>query len=567
MKFPRLKYILPIFFAALSLISGQPRRETRAVWIVTNFHLDWPPRNANVEELKSSLDEIFFNIRSKNFNTVYFQSLIKGSALYKSSILPEVPYFTAPGSDTLFFDPLKYAILLAHKYGLEIHAWVNTARVFSGDETEFLDNPKHVVNTHPEWIEKIKQNGETSLWLNFGNPRARFFMVSALVELAERYPVDGIQLDFIRYPGHNISDMPEYIAFGDTLDLDDWRRENIDKFVHSLHDSLRAVNHFLKIGATPFGIYKNLPDAEGSEAFYTVYQDSRLWLKNGWVDYLTPQIYWDINHNPRFDALAVDWVKHSYGRNIVLGTAPYKKQVYKELDKIITLSREIKANGLAFFRYGFIRNRSFPEFDSFVFPAQMPWLDPNVPLPPTGFTATAGSSDNRISLSWKKSLSENIKYYSLYSIDEEAGFESKQLVSLFSGNSNFVVYTIKRPSKIKYKYELCSVSKLWNESKPSSKKPEIVLSRLNNLIKEPDLIPLRPLLIKGENRLTLCYFAENEFPFKIEVSNKKGTNSLSVNLHAGINYIDLPGGVNFSSVKLINLKTNHEITLRNNRRQ
>ncbi len=567
MNFFRMKYISLIFFMALSLLLGQPQRETRAVWVVTNFHLDWPPRNANVEKLKNSLDEIFFNIRSKNFNTVYFQSIFKGSALYKSSILPEVPYFIAPGSDTLFFDPLKYAISLAHKYGLEIHAWVNTARVYSGDETEFLDNPKHIVNTHPEWIEKIKQNGETSLWLNFGDPHARMFMVSALVELAKRYPVDGIQLDFIRYPGRNISDMPEYIAFGDTLDLDDWRRENINKFVHSLHDSLRAVNHFLKIGATPFGIYKNLPDAEGSEAFYTVYQDSRLWLKNGWVDYLAPQIYWDINHNPRFDSLAVDWVKYSYGRNIVLGTAPYKKRVYKELDKIITLSRKINASGLAFFRYGFIRNRSFPEFNSFVFPAEMPWLDSHTPLPPTDFTVSSDSATNRITLSWKRSLSENIKYYSLYTVDNDNGYENKRLISLLASNSNFVSYTIKRPSKIKYRYELCSVNKLWNESKPSDKKPEIVLTRLNNLMETPDLIPLKPLLIKGESRLTLCYFAENELPFKIEVSDKVKTNSILVNLQTGINYIDLPGGVNFLSVKLINLKTNQEITLSNNSRQ
>ncbi len=567
MNFSRMKYISLIFFAALSLLLGQPRRETRAVWVVTNFHLDWPPHNASVEELKNSLDEIFFNIRSKNFNTVFFQSIFKGSALYKSSILPEVPYFTASGSDTLFFDPLKYAISLARKYGLEIHAWVNTARVYSGDEMEFLDNPKHIVNTHPEWIEKIKQNGETSLWLNFGNPHARMFMVSAFVELAKRYPVDGIQLDFIRYPGHNISDMPEYIAFGDTLGLDDWRRENINKFVHSLHDSLRSVNHFLKIGATPFGIYKNIPDAEGSEAFYTVYQDSRLWLKNGWVDYLAPQIYWDINHNPRFDSLAVDWVKHSYGRNIVLGTAPYKKRVYKELDKIITLSREINASGLAFFRYGFIRNRSFPEFNSFVFPAEMPWLDSHTPLPPTDFTVSSDSATNRITLSWKRSLSENIKYYSLYTVDNDNGYENKRLISLFAANSNFVSYTIKRPSKIKYRYELCSVNKLWNESKPSDKKPEIVLTRLNNLIEKPDLIPLKPLLIKGERRLTLCYFAENESSFKIEVSDKEKTNSILVNLQTGINYIDLPGGVNFLSVKLINLKTNREITLSNNSRQ
>ena len=175
-KIFRSIYFLLILVFATTVFYGQSFRETRAVWVVTNFHLDWPPRTSNVSEMKNSLDEIFKNIRKKNFNTVYFQTIIKGSALFKSSILPPAPYFTKEDGDTLIFDPLKYAVLSAHKYGLEIHAWVNTVRVYSGDEPEFLDNPKHVVNTHPKWIEKIKRGGETSLWLNFRkSPRSRVY--------------------------------------------------------------------------------------------------------------------------------------------------------------------------------------------------------------------------------------------------------------------------------------------------------------------------------------------------------------------------------------------------------
>ncbi len=562
MKAIRIQYILFVILFASVVVVGQNLRETRAVWVVTNFHLDWPPLNSSVEEMKNSLDEIFRNIRRKNFNTIYFQTIIKGSALYKSKILPPVPYFTSDEADTLLFDPLKYAVFTAHKYGLELHAWVNIARVFSGDETEFLDNPMHLTNTHPEWIEKIKHGDETSLWLNFGNPHARKFMLSALEELVKNYNVDGIQLDFIRYPAHEISDMPEYIAFGDTLNLYDWRRENINKFVDSLHNSLRKINRFLKIGATPFGIYKNLPDAEGSAAFYSVYQDSRLWLKKGWVDYLTPQIYWDIDHNPRFDTLAVDWVKHSYGKNIILGTAPYKKKVYVQLHRMINLSREIDASGIAFFRYGFIKKRNFPEFPTFVFPAKMPWLDSNTPAPPSNFIVDYDTLTNKILLSWGKTPSGNIKYYSLYGVENDSGYENRSLISLFSSNSNFAVYKIERPSKIKYQYELCSVSKLWNESKPAENKPFVILTRLDKMILKRDIIPTKPLLIKGENGLTLCRFVKNESRFKIVIRETDKSKSKFITLKKGINYVDITKGDKFKSVQLINMKTNESVKLK-----
>ncbi len=554
-------FFLLFFFSFV--VFGQNRRETRAVWVVTNFHLDWPTLRENLTEQKIALDNIFRTIRNKNFNTVYFQSIIKGSALYKSSLLPFVPYFSKDNEDSVSFDPLDYAILLARKYGLEIHAWVNVGRVFSGDELEFLNNPKHLINIHPDWVKKIRRFGETSFWLNFGNPEARKFMIDVLCELTRNYAVDGIQLDFIRYPGHKFPDTPEFIAFGDTLNRDDWRRENVNLFVSALHDSLKAINPLLKIGATPFGIYKNLPDAEGSEAFYTVYQDSRKWLKKGWVDYLTPQIYWDIDHNPRFDSLAADWVRNSFGRNIVIGTAPYKRNVYNQLDKMISFTRKVGASGIAFFRYGFIKNRYFPEFKNFVFPAKMPWLDSHKPLAPLNFIAVADSTSNKITLSWEKSLSENIKYFSLYSVDSSSEYEDKKLISLFPKGTNFVGYTIEHPSKVKYNYELCAVNKLWNESKPSKKKPSVVLTRLNKLIEKRNLIPLKPILVKRESKYTLCYYANNESSFKIKVIHSGKENIKIVRLKKGINYVDIPTAPDFNLIEIINPKSKEKITLKN----
>jgi uncharacterized lipoprotein YddW (UPF0748 family) len=546
-----------VLFSLITL-SAQPERETRAVWVVTNFRLDWPPPTFDVTEQKEALDEIFQTIREKNFNTVYFQSIVKGTSLYKSKLLPFCPYFMRASSDSNSFDPLQYAINLSRKYGLEIHAWVNTVRVFSGDENYFLEDSDHVINRFPNLVERVVRNGETSYWLNFGNPNARKFMLDVLSDLAKRYDVDGIQLDFLRYPGHNFNDIPEFIAFGDTLNRDDWRRENISKFVHTLHDTLRSIKPLLKIGATPFGIYKNKENAEGSEAYYTVYQDSRKWLKNGWVDYLAPQIYWDIEHNPRFDTLAVDWEKSSFGRNIVLGVAAYKPQVYRELDKIISLSLTIGASGTAMFRYGFIKNRTFPEYDKFVFPAEMPWLDSHHPLPPTNFTAkTDSEADNKIEMSWHKSLSENIKYYVLYRIDPEHESQNKTLVTLLPAEANFVRFSIERPKAVVYQFEICSVNKLWNESSPSKNKPKIILKKLMNLISLKNIIPIKPILIKGKDFIKLCYYSESNGELKIKLIGATVNRELIANIINGINYITLPNNRNdFNSVELYDSKTN-----------
>ncbi len=552
-----IEIIIVALFSLLT-INAQPSRETRAVWVVTNFRLDWPPPTFDVNEQKEALDEIFRTIREKNFNTVYFQSIIKGTSLFKSHLLPFCPYFMDTPADSNFFDPLGYAITLSRKYGLEIHAWVNTIRVFSGDENYFLEDSNHIVNNRPDLTERVERKGETQYWLNFGNPEARKFMVDVLSELALNYDLDGVQLDFLRYPGHSFPDVPEFIAFGDTLNRDDWRRENINQFVHALHDTLRSIKPLLKIGATPFGIYKNKLNAEGSEAYYTVYQDSRKWIKNGWVDYLAPQIYWDIENNPRFDTLSVDWEKNSFGRNIVLGVAAYKPEVSKELDKIIALSRAIGASGTAMFRYNFIRNRQFPEYDKFVFPAEMPWLDAHNPLPPINFTVKSDTGkDNKIEMSWGKSLSENIKYYSLYQINSDEYAENKTLVTLFPANADFAKFSIKRPKSVIYKFEMCSVNRLWNESNPSKNKPKIILTKLMNLISLKDLIPLKPILIKGNDSDELCYYSKNKGRLKIELIGRTTTKTLFANIIRGINYIPIHENISkFNSVQLYDGKTN-----------
>ena len=371
------------FFFYLILVSSiypQAKRETRAVWVSTNFRLDWPPHNYNPQVQKSKLEEILDSIKVKNFNTVYFQVRSNGTVLFKSSFETFSPYFTGVVGVMPDYDPLKFAVEQAHKRGLELHAWVNVIRCFSGPESYILKNPEHLFVKHPDWIVKYIKNGEVSYWLDPGLPAVRKYLTNLLVELAEKYNLDGIQLDYFRYPGKSFNDNSSYNKYGNGLSLDKWRRKNLTDLLTEIYKKIKKVKPYLKIGVTPLGIYKNYNNLNGLEGFSDVFQDTRTWLRKKITDYLTPQIYWALNGNPDFKVLAKEWIKNSFGRNIVLGIAAYKPEVRSQIDSIIIFSRDIGASGIAFFRYSNIKNIRFRLFNEKVLPSPMNWLSQALPL-------------------------------------------------------------------------------------------------------------------------------------------------------------------------------------------
>jgi len=367
MKLISIKILLFIFLLPL-INEAQQKRETRAVWITTNFKLDWPPNTTDEDEQKESLKNIFIDLQSKNFNTVYFQVRSNGTVMYNSEIEPFSPYITSEVGKLPSYDPLQYAIDLGKQYNLEVHAWVNMIRCFSGNDDRFLKHPKHVRNANPDWTVRVMdENGSLSYWLNPGYFQVQDYLVDILVEITGRYDVDGIHLDFFRYPDKNFDDDKYFTDYGFNISLADWRRNNITNILRKFKERAIPVNPFLKVGATPIGIRHNLEGARGWEGYSSVFQDTETWLKEELVDYLVPQIYWNFDKNPRFDILAKDWVTKSHNKNIVLGLAAYKSDVKLELNQMIEYSREIGAAGVAFFRYGNIKNNYSSFFNIFRF--------------------------------------------------------------------------------------------------------------------------------------------------------------------------------------------------------
>lgn len=473
-------------------IQSQTDRETRAVWVATNFRLDWPPPTYDVSEQKNELVKILDNLENRNYNTIYFQVRFNGTVLFNSSYEPWSHYIAGNIGEEPDYDPLNFAIEEAHKRGLEIHAWFNMVRCYSGNEQNVFDYPAHVLNKHPEWIHKVNVDGEISYWLDPGLPEVREYLANIVCEAVSKYNFDGIQFDFIRYPSREIDDSFAYNLYGENKDKNQWRRENITDIVKQI--SLRAyeLNPDLIIGAAPLGIYKNKPGATGLQSYYEVFQESRLWLREQYIDYLAPQIYWNISDKPRFDLLVKDWLDESFGRNIVIGIASYKKNVKSETHKMIDYTRSQNAAGVAFFRYEFITDADY--FDSKSYPAEINWKKKSLPAAPVELVADIkDDTQNKIELTWiipeLTPESKSIEYFSIYDLNNKFDeMSSENLFKVISADRTSLIFNILNPARINYYFAVRSLNRFWYESKNRSNIVEISIPVLKSLSQDIELI-------------------------------------------------------------------------------
>ena len=532
-------YILFISAAFSFAAHAQTERETRAVWVATNFKLDWPPASFDEEVQKRELIKIFDDIKSKKFNTVYFQVRSNGTVFFQSSYEPFTPYFTGKVDVKPGYDPLKFAIEQAHKKGLEIHAWVNCVRCFSGSDMSILNHPFHIKQRRPDWVIKDVRDGSTSYWLDMGLPEVRHYLVSVLSELIENYDLDGLHLDFLRYPGHDFDDEFSYNLYGTGENKDDWRRNNLNTFVKDLSANIRMLKPYMKIGAAPIGIYKNSENGRGFEGYGEVYQDSRYWLEQGWIDYLTPQIYWPLEGPPRFDKLAVEWSENNFNRSIVLGMAAYKPQVNAELDRLIEYTRRTKADGFAMFRYGNIKNNSFSTINNIALPTEMDWLKSTAPVAPYNLLAQQDKLNNGIiTLNWTNPEVDSISYYALYNLPAPGSeLKNEYLLEIIPSDKTFAKLAVDKPKRVNYYFTLKSLNKLWNESITTSNIVEVTFSDLSLLAGMDDIFD-SPFLVKEKSSTPKLFIYVNEED-TIEISDSRKQMKETHKLMPGKNIVSI----------------------------
>ena len=294
-------------------------REFRGVWVASVRNIDWPSRPGLPPALaKAELVALLDRAAAIGLNAVVLQVRPAGDALYASKIEPWSAYLT--GTQGLapvpLWDPLQFAVEQAHARGLELHAWFNPYRAKDPSANGPLA-PSHIARRHPELVKKYGKQ----LWMDPGEPAVREQTLRVILDVVKRYDIDGVHLDDYFYPyperrPNGSTDFPDdrswkkYKKGGGKLSRDDWRRSNVDGLIRDLHEQIAKLKPWVKFGISPFQLWRpGYPQSitTGLDAYSTLYADSRKWFVNGWVDYLSPQLYRRVDEERSYGILLRWW--------------------------------------------------------------------------------------------------------------------------------------------------------------------------------------------------------------------------------------------------------------------
>ncbi|MBX7246416.1 MAG: family 10 glycosylhydrolase [Candidatus Sumerlaeaceae bacterium] len=297
-------------------------REFRGLWVASVGNLDWPSkRGLSAEQQRQELIGILDRARQMRMNAIIFQVRPACDALYASRIEPWSGYLSGEQGQNPGYDPLEFAIQEAHRRGLELHAWFNPFRAaIKGSSIPLASN--HISKRRPDLV---RDYGDY-LWLDPGEKDVQDYSASVVLDVARRYDVDGIHFDDYFYPylvkdsKKQIVEFPDdvsykkYQAAGGKLEKKEWRRESINSFVQLVSQGIHQAKPQVKFGISPFGIWKpgNPQGVVGLNSYEELASDSRKWLQEGWVDYLSPQLYWKISAPQQsFPSLLNWWVEQN----------------------------------------------------------------------------------------------------------------------------------------------------------------------------------------------------------------------------------------------------------------
>ncbi len=389
-----------------------PTREFRGVWVSTVNNIDWPSkRGLPAAEQKSELLAIFDRARELRMNAVILQVRPCCDAIYPSRLDPWSTYLTGtqgtPPSPN--YDPLQFAVEEAHRRGLELHAWFNPFRAgFVGAAGGV--SPDHISRRRPD----ITRTYGKHLWLDPGEPGTQEYAQSVIADVLKRYDVDGIHFDDYFYPyierDANKKAIPfpddasyaKYQKSGGRLSRDDWRRDNVNRFIRETYALIKKEKPAVKFGVSPFGIWKSGVPAgtRGMTAYQELYADSLLWWKSGWLDYFAPQLYWPISAKEQsFPVLLAWWAgqnatkRHLWPGLFTSRTANGTARAYSPteiVEQIAATRRQGNATGaIHFSARAIVRNQggiadrltTGPYAAPALVPAS-PWLDSQPPAQP-----------------------------------------------------------------------------------------------------------------------------------------------------------------------------------------
>jgi uncharacterized lipoprotein YddW (UPF0748 family) len=295
-----------------------PPREFRAVWVASVANIDWPSRpGLPTTEQQAEALAILDRCRALKLNAVILQVRPQADALYASALEPWSYFLTGRQGQPPepYYDPLAFWVESAHARGLELHAWLNPYRANHPSHQGELSE-RSIVRARPELVVRLGDKGY--VWMDPALRAVQDHSAAVVLDIVRRYDVDGIHFDdyFYPYPDYNDGrDFPDDASFsayqraGGRLSRGDWRRKAVDSFIERVAREVRKAKPGVQFGVSPFGIWRpGHPEGiAGFDAYERLYADSLLWLRKGWVDYFTPQLYWPISRIPQSFPVLLRW--------------------------------------------------------------------------------------------------------------------------------------------------------------------------------------------------------------------------------------------------------------------
>lgn len=334
--------ILLLFLLSLTVSAQSPKYEVRAVWLTTIGGIDWPRSYAvwtQQQELRETLDQL----QAAGINTVLFQSRVRATTVFPSSIEPWDACLTGEEGRSPGYDPLQFCIDECHRRGMELHAWIVTLPVGKWN----AQGCRQLRQRYPRLVRKIGDEG----YMNPEMAETGDYLARFCQDVVRRYDIDGIHLDYIRYP----ETWPLRISRQQG-------RDNITTIVRKIHQSVKSLKPWVKLSCSPIGKHDDLrrQRSNGWNAYSAVCQDAQGWLRDGLMDALFPMMYFQ---GQQFYPFVADWREHSYGRIVAPGLAIYMLHPKERNWGIDIIEQEMgvlrqEGMGCTFFRSKFLTDNT-----------------------------------------------------------------------------------------------------------------------------------------------------------------------------------------------------------------
>ena len=454
----KIIHIFVLLALVLSTKASNPKHEVRAVWLTTIGGIDWPHSYSPAiqqRELISILDQL----QQAGINMVMIQTRVRATTIFPTTTEPWDGCITGHPGTAASYDPLQFCIDECHRRGMECHAWIVTIPVGKWNGL----GCKQLRQKYPSLIRKIGEEG----YMDPEKPQTGDYLAKFCAEVARKYDVDGIHLDYIRYP-------------------ETWKikvsknqgREYITDIVRKINKAVKPLKPWIKLSCSPIGKYDDLSRyrSNGWNANTTVCQDAQGWLRDGLMDALFPMMYFQGNN---FYPFAVDWLEHSYGRIVAPGLAVYMLHPREKNWDLEVITREMNVLrdlglGCTFFRSKFFTDNTKGIYDFTcdfnVTPALIPpmtWAGKSAPSAVSQLQVKLGMSSDIIS--WQKATDNSGADYLLYNVyaSDRLPVDVSNPENLIAARQRELSITVPHKGRPLY-YAVTAMNRYGMESEPAS---------------------------------------------------------------------------------------------------